>query len=131
MYRIGVRSLPWIDYRESKLNCERGSCAGNTRGALVVTIMKPSVTVVIPTYNLAALLPEAIASVRAQQWPKLEIIVVDDGSTDNTESVLRDLARDGDLRWFRQDNAGAAAARNRGVANATGEWIAFLDADDV
>jgi glycosyltransferase involved in cell wall biosynthesis len=93
--------------------------------------MTPSVTVVIPTYNLASLLPDAILSVRAQQWSNLDIVVVDDGSTDNTETVLNSLARDGGLRWFRQQNAGAAAARNRGVAEAKGEWIAFLDADDV
>ena len=93
--------------------------------------MTPSITVVIPTYNLASLLPEAIASARAQQWPAMEIVVVDDGSTDDTESVLNALSGDGDLRWFRQENAGAAAARNRGIAAATGEWIAFLDADDV
>lgn len=92
--------------------------------------MTPSVTVVIPTYNLALLLPGAIASVRAQQWPNLEIIVVDDGSTDDTESVLHALAGDGDLRWLRQENAGAAAARNRGIVEAKGEWVAFLDADD-
>lgn len=92
--------------------------------------MTPTVTVVIPTYNLASLLPEAIASVRAQQWPNLEIIVVDDGSTDDTESVLGGLARDGDLLLLQQENAGAAAARNLGIAEARGEWIAFLDADD-
>ena len=93
--------------------------------------MIPTVTVVIPTYNSASLLPAAITSVRSQQWPNLDIIVVDDGSTDGTERVLDALARDGGLCWFRQDNAGAAAARNRGIKAATGDWIAFLDSDDV
>ncbi len=93
--------------------------------------MNPTVTVVIPTHNLALHLPEAIASVRSQQWPNLELIVIDDGSTDETGRVLANLARDGGLNWFRQDKAGAAAARNRGIKAATGDWIAFLDADDV
>jgi glycosyltransferase involved in cell wall biosynthesis len=93
--------------------------------------MTPTLSVVIPTYNQASLLPEAIASVRAQQWPNLEIIVVDDGSTDDTKKVLNHLTSDRGLRWFSQNNAGAAAARNRGIEAATGEWIAFLDADDL
>jgi glycosyltransferase involved in cell wall biosynthesis len=88
------------------------------------------VSVVIPTYNLARLLPEAVESVRAQSWPDLEIIVVDDGSTDETPQLLERLSREGGARCFRQENAGAAAARNRGIREARKSWIAFLDADD-
>ncbi len=88
------------------------------------------VSVVIPTYNLAPLLPGAVESVREQRWPDLEIIVVDDGSTDETPEVLERLSSGGDLRWFRQENAGAAAARNRGIREASKGWVAFLDADD-
>ncbi|HUS09850.1 MAG TPA: glycosyltransferase [Pyrinomonadaceae bacterium] len=93
--------------------------------------MTPTVSVVIPTYNSAHFLPKALASVQAQQWPALEIIVVDDGSTDGTETVVSGLSGTGDLRFIRQENAGAASARNTGIASAKGEWIAFLDADDV
>jgi glycosyltransferase involved in cell wall biosynthesis len=92
--------------------------------------MGRSVSVVIPTYNLAPLLGGAVESVRAQSWPELEIIVVDDGSTDETAELLERLARAGGLRWFRQENAGAAEARNRGIREARGDWVAFLDADD-
>lgn len=91
--------------------------------------MSPRISVVIPTYNYGHYLPTAIASVREQKWPDLEIIVVDDGSTDETPRVMEELAGD-DLRYLRQPNAGAAAARNLGIRESNGEWIAFLDADD-
>lgn len=87
-------------------------------------------SVVIPTYNLAQFLPEAVESVRAQAWPDFEIIVVDDGSTDDTERVLERLSRENGVRCFRQENAGASSARNLGIQEARKEWVAFLDADD-
>jgi len=90
----------------------------------------PEISVVIPTYNSAHSLPDAIGSVRAQRWPNLEILVVDDGSTDRTDRVLADLAGP-DMHVIRQQNHGPAAARNSGIAAASGEWIAFLDADDL
>ncbi len=94
--------------------------------------MSRSVSVVIPTYNYAAFLPGAVEGVRAQEWDDLEIVVVDDGSTDETPEVLEALARENrNFRWFRQENAGAAAARNRGIEEARGEFVAFLDADDL
>ena len=92
----------------------------------------PRISVVIPAYNDAALLPDAIASVRGQTCQDWEVIVVDDGSTDETAAVLRALRLElGDrLQVLVQENGGSAAARNRGVAAARGPYIAFLDADD-
>jgi len=88
----------------------------------------PEITVVIPVYNRAALLPEAIDSALAQTYRSFEIVVVDDGSTDATPEVA---ARYGaKIRYVRQDNGGESAARNRGIREARGVWIAFLDSDD-
>lgn len=87
------------------------------------------VSVVIPTYNRAQYLPEAIASVVSQGPAIGEIIVVDDGSTDDTEAVLRKL-EEPRLRVLRQSNRGPAAARNHGWRASRGPWVAFLDSDD-
>lgn len=92
-------------------------------------LSQPSVSVVIPTFNNVATLAEAVASVRDQHWDDLEIVVVDDGSTDETPRVLEALSGP-DLRVIRQANAGPAAARNAGLQATRNEWIAFLDADD-
>ena len=90
--------------------------------------MSPRFSVVIPAFNAAATLARAIDSVRAQSWPAHEIIVVDDGSSDDTADIAR---RFGDaVRLIRQRNGGVSVARNAGAAAATGDWLAFLDADD-
>ena len=90
--------------------------------------MTKSVSVVIPAYNYGRFIGEAIRSVLEQTHPPSEIIVVDDGSTDETAAVVGAF---GDaVRYIRQDNAGVCAARNRGVSESTGELVAFLDADD-
>lgn len=89
----------------------------------------PLVSVVIPVFNGAAFLREAVESVFAQNYSPLEIIIVDDGSTDGTEAVARSLPEP--VRYLRQTNAGPAAARNRGIENAQGSLIAFADADDL
>ncbi len=88
-----------------------------------------TVSVVIPTYNSAHLVTDAIKSVLAQTVLPLEIIVVDDGSKDDTRQRL--LAYGERVRYLFQENQGVSTARNRGIAQAKGEWVAFLDADDV
>jgi glycosyltransferase involved in cell wall biosynthesis len=90
----------------------------------------PRVSVIIPAYHHAAFIGEAIDSVLAQTYRDFEIIVVNDGSPDETEEVLLPYIESGKIRYFRQENQGAAAARNRGVKMAEGEFIAFLDDDD-
>jgi glycosyltransferase involved in cell wall biosynthesis len=86
-----------------------------------------SVTVIIPAYNAARYLGEALESVRAQTGGVAEILVVDDGSTDETRAWESRVAG---VRWIAQPHAGAAAARNAGAAVATSSYVAFLDADD-
>lgn len=87
----------------------------------------PDISVVIPAFNCADLLAEALKSVREQSLPPREVIVVDDGSADNTAEVAERMG----ARVFQQQNNGVSAARNAGVRMACGEWIAFLDADDL
>ena len=91
--------------------------------------MSKSVSVVIPTYNYGRFISDAIRSVLAQTFPAMEIIVVDDGSTDNTADIVREFGDS--VTYISQPNAGVCAARNRGVAESTGDLIAFLDADDI
>jgi len=89
----------------------------------------PLVSLVIPAYNGRALIGRTIESILAQTWPAVEIIVVDDGSTDGTADVV---ARFGDrVRFLRQKNSGTAAARNLGLQQAKGEFFAVLDQDDL
>src|SRR5208337_4579078 len=93
------------------------------------SVDQASVSVVIPTYNRGELLIETIESILAQTAKPGEVIVVDDGSTDDTQERL---ARYADrVRYVRQPNQGVAAARNHGVREARGKWIAFIDSDDV
>src|SRR5215470_7379907 len=91
--------------------------------------MNPKVSVVIPTYNRAAKVQKGIRSALAQTFSDLEVIVVDDGSADDTGKVLAEAFGDR-IRYCYQSNQGASAARNKGITEARGEWIAFLDSDD-
>ncbi len=90
----------------------------------------PTVSVIIPTYNRAVLVQEAVASVLAQSRRDFELLVVDDASTDGTEAALATFAAR--LRWMRLERrGGVSAARNVGIRAARGEWLAFLDSDDL
>lgn len=90
---------------------------------------QPLVSAIIPTYNRAHIVCEAIDSILAQTYPNIETVVVDDGSTDDTLEQLKKYGKR--IRIISQKNAGPAIARNRGVAESTGELIAFLDSDDI
>jgi len=90
----------------------------------------PRVSVIVPVFNAARTVEQAIDSVRAQTFSDLEIVVVDDGSSDDPAVALERIA-DRRIRLLRQENQGGAAARNRGIDAAVGRFVAFLDSDDV
>jgi glycosyltransferase involved in cell wall biosynthesis len=89
------------------------------------------VSVVIPAYNAARYITECLDSVLYQTYPRVEIIVVDDGSTDDTRTVLAPYIATGKIKYLYRQNRGPGAARNLAIQNSTGEFIAFLDADDL
>jgi len=95
-----------------------------------MVILMPKTSVIIPTYNRSGMVKEAISSVLDQTEPNFEIIVVDDGSTDDTRIVVESLA-DKRVSYFYKTNAGPASARNFGLSKAMGEYVAFLDSDDL
>jgi glycosyltransferase involved in cell wall biosynthesis len=94
--------------------------------------LPPTFSVIIPTYNRASLVARAIESVLAQTYTNFEIIVIDDGSTDNTGEVVRgfEVAHGERVRYFWQENQGKSVALNNAFPHARGEFIAFLDSDD-
>ncbi|MBU1630956.1 MAG: glycosyltransferase, partial [Candidatus Omnitrophica bacterium] len=90
----------------------------------------PLVSVIIPTYNRALTLQATIQSVLRQTYKEFEIIVIDDDSRDDTEQIINNF-NDKKIIYIRQDHKGASFARNKGIENAKGEYIAFLDSDDI
>ncbi|HRZ43233.1 MAG TPA: glycosyltransferase [Bacteroidales bacterium] len=90
---------------------------------------RPLISIIIPVFNGERFIEEAVNCIRSQQYPSLEIIFVDDGSTDQSAAIITSLKTD--YRYFRQENQGPTAARNRGIREATGDYIAFLDVDDL
>ena len=119
---LGVRAVLASGSR-AEVGAVRVRRAGNGAAAGAA----PLVSVVIPCWNQAHYLDEAIESVLAQSHPRLELVVVDDGSDDNSLEVA---ARYPGVRALRQSNSGVAAARNLGLAESRGDYVAFLDADD-
>jgi glycosyltransferase involved in cell wall biosynthesis len=92
---------------------------------------QPLVSVVIATYNMAQYLQKAVDSVLAQTWENLELIVVDDGSTDDTAQVMKAFKDNARVRYLPTENQGQPRAKNTGISSAKGEFIAFCDADDL
>ena len=93
--------------------------------------MKPLVSIIVPIFNSAKYLPECIESILDQNYPEFELLLIDDGSTDESGSICDQYAhKDSRILSFHQKNAGVSAARNRGIEAARGEYVAFVDADD-
>lgn len=94
--------------------------------------MNRRVSVIIPVYNREKYIEEAVKSVLAQSLKDFEIIIVDDGSTDSTVQICRRLSeRDERIRLFSSGHFGVSAARNKGIKNSSGDYIFFLDSDDI
>lgn len=93
--------------------------------------MKDVISVIVPVYNVSAYLPECLDSILSQDYDKLEVILIDDGSTDDSGAICDAYAqRDSRIRVIHQKNGGAAAAKNAGLRAATGEYLSFADSDD-
>lgn len=95
------------------------------------TLSQPLVSVVIATYNMGKYIDQAVESVLNQSWKNLEIIVVDDGSTDDTQNVMARFADDKRVIYLKTENQGQPKAKNHGIKNSKGDFIAFCDADDL
>ncbi len=110
-----------------------GTAAARPPGAAraVAQLASPAVAVILPTHNRAAFIGEAIASVQAQSFRDWELIVVDDGSTDDTATVVAAFLIDPRIRYLRQQRAGSAVARNRGIEATGAPLIAYLDSDNL
>lgn len=91
----------------------------------------PLVSVVIATYNMGKFLPEAMDSALNQTYENIEVIVIDDGSSDDTKEVIKSYLTDTRVRYIVQENKGQSSAKNKGICESRGEYVAFLDADDI
>src|SRR5437660_725329 len=100
---------------------------------MTTAAQRPAVSVILPVYNRAAFLEQAFDSIRSQRFRDWELVVIDDGSMDDTPAAVARLAAgiDRPVRYVRQENQGAYGARNTGLDLAAGRYIAFFDSDDV
>ncbi len=110
-----------------------GTTAARPPGAerAVAQMPRPTVAVILPTYNRATFIGEAISSVQAQSFQDWELVVVDDGSTDDTADVVASFSTDQRIRYVRQGRANSAAARNRGIAETSAPLISYIDSDNL
>ncbi len=98
----------------------------------VVRAVSALVSVIVPVYNLEKYIAASLGSICAQTYTELEILCVDDGSSDSSAQIIKAAAaEDGRIKYFRQENAGVSAARNRGLDEANGEYVLFVDGDDL
>lgn len=123
----------WSDRHRPAIVASAGNASAHAVRSIApisfaVAPVRGLVSVIIPTYNRAPVLRRAIESALSQTYPALEVVVADDGSSDDTADVVLSLGPR--VRYLRQENAGVSAARNFGMRNARGEFIAFLDSDD-
>ncbi|MDX9781581.1 MAG: glycosyltransferase family 2 protein, partial [Bacteroidales bacterium] len=92
----------------------------------------PKVSVIIPVYNTVNYLESSVSSIQEQTLRDIEILIIDDGSTDNSPAILKKLSEsDARIRLFTQSNQGQSAARNLGLDNAQGDYVYFMDSDDI
>ena len=90
-----------------------------------------NVSIIMPAYNSSRWISDSIQSVFEQNYVQWELLIVDDGSTDNTKNIVKDFLNDKRIKYFYQDNYGPAVARNLGISKASGKYLAFLDSDDL
>jgi len=113
---------------ESRLTCYY---TGKLDEPLKLDMDKPLVSIIIPTYNYGALIGQTLQCVLQQSYSNWEVIIIDDGSTDNTRDIIQPFITDRRFSYYKQENKGLPAARNAGIEIAKGEYIQFLDADDL
>lgn len=129
MMGIVVRQL--VRFNDNVIIMLNPDCKMINDNLRMIAIKNIQVSIIIPSYNQAPYIEEALESVLAQTFPHWEALVIDDGSTDETEkTVLPYTLRDKRIRYVKKENGGVASARNHGINLAQGEWIVPLDADD-